>query len=102
MTSFLPASAVLPQPDIIVSPTTNRVSSFQAKAALAAAGILSAVESIIEDPETPFKVKLAWQEGLDFSRDNPLLLLVTDQLDLTSAEIDDLFLAASLIDPYKL
>lgn len=92
---------VEPQPEI-AAPRTYRVTSFQAKAALANAGLLDAVQGVIDHPQTPVKVKLAWQEGLDFSRDNALLALVTDQLGMTSSQVDDLFAAASLIDPNQL
>lgn len=78
------------------------VSSFQAKTALADAGLLAAVQSMIDDPATPIKVKLAWQEGLDFRSDNPMVLSIIDALSLTEAEKTALFDAAALVDPNQL
>tara|TARA_R100000656_G_scaffold38176_1_gene32190 strand:- start:623 stop:1075 length:453 start_codon:yes stop_codon:yes gene_type:complete len=71
--------------------------SFQAKAALADAGLYELVQAAIDSPGTPVRAKLAWQEGVDFRRDNPIVALIAQQVGLTESQIDDLFIAGSKI-----
>lgn len=72
--------------------------SFQAKAVLAQYGLLDAVQELIDHPDTPIKVKLAWYNAVPFRRDNPLVLLIAEQLNLSVTLLDELFSAGALID----
>lgn len=85
----------LPAPTITVSVIT----SFQAKAALDEAGLLDSVKLVISSADTPVRIKLAWDEGLDFRRDNPLISWVASRVPLTEAQIDELFYVGSQISP---
>lgn len=78
-------------------PTT--LSSYQAKLALFNAGLLTSVQSLIDHPDTPTNIKLAWQEGLSFRRDNPMIATIATQLGLSETDIDDLFIAGEQLSP---
>ena len=56
--------------DLVISP-------FQARAALAQAGLLEAVEALMDDPATPALARLAWQHAQEFRRNSPTLLALT-------------------------
>ena len=84
---------VPPPPEIPYS-----VTPFQAKAAMYEAGLLDSVLAIIEDPNTSFLTKLAWQNVTEFTRDSPLLNGLAQTLGLTSEEVDALFIAAFQIE----
>ena len=75
------------------------ITSYQAKCALADAGLYDAVENAINSVETPIRIKLAWREGINFQRDNPMILMLTAQLGLSEEDVDNLFTAALLIAP---
>ncbi len=89
-------NGVLSEPVIIVE-VPQVVSRFQAKAALNGAGVLSAVESMMADPATDIMVKLAWQDATEFRRDSPTVAFAAGKLNLTSSQIDDLFIQAAQI-----
>lgn len=78
------------------------ISSFQAKTALADAGLLDIVQAVIEHEDTPIRVKLAWQEGLSFRRDNPMIAMIAAQLEWSDEMVDQLFADAALISPDSL
>lgn len=69
------------------------VTPLQARRALLAAGLLDAVETAIEgaDPET----KLAWQYATAVERQSPFTLTLAAALNLTDAQVDDLFVNAA-------
>ena len=69
------------------------VTPLQARRALLAAGLLDAVEAAIEgaDPET----KLAWQYATAVERQSPFTLTLAAALNLTDAQVDDLFVNAA-------
>ena len=73
-----------------------RVSRFQARAALLAAGLLADVESAIADADP--LTQLAWAEAVEWKRTSPTIAAIGATLDLTDAEIDDLFRAAAQIE----
>lgn len=75
------------------------LSSYQAKLALFNAGLLDSVQSLIDHPDTPTNVKLAWQEGLSFRRDNPMIAMIATQMGLTESDVDDLFIAGEQLSP---
>lgn len=89
-------NALIPA-DAPVVEVPQTVSRFQAKAALLAAGMLSTVEAMMADPETPAVAKLAWAEALEFNRTSPTVLSMAAALQLTDAQLDELFIAASTI-----
>lgn len=80
-----------------VAPVPPAVSAFQARAVLHRNGLLEQVEAIIAASEDQ-EAKLAWAHAVEFIRTGPLLNGVAAQLGLTSAQIDDLFRAAALIE----
>lgn len=69
------------------------VTPLQARRALRAAGVLDAVLAAVAvaDDDT----KDAWEYTTVMHRDNPVLLSVAAQLNLTSEQIDALFIAAA-------
>lgn len=76
-------------------PVPALVSSMQAKLALAAAGLFDGVEAYMST--APTMVKIYWKDARDFHRDHPQLVQLSDGLGMTSAQVDDLFRAASKI-----
>lgn len=69
----------------------QKVTAFQAKAALLHADYLDNVEALMASPETPRIVKLAWADALHFERNSPTVAAMAAALGLTDAEIDALF-----------
>jgi hypothetical protein len=86
-----PDPYVAPPPPIPYS-----VTPFQAKAALFAAGLLPAVEAAIA-AASPI-AQLAWSDATAFTRDSPTINTLAAQIGLTSAQVDDLFVAAASIE----
>jgi len=84
--------AVDPVPQI---PQT--VTAFQAKAALLQADLLDATEALIAHEDTPRIIKLAWAETLHFERQSPTVAAIAAALQLTDAQVDALFTAASQV-----
>ena len=74
------------------------VSRFQAKAALLQAGLLDAVEGLMNDPQTDPIARLAWQDAIEFRRHSPALTGVATALGWTDEQLDALFVAASQIE----
>jgi len=73
------------------------ITAYQARVALSDAGLLDQVENLIGSPETPIKIKLAWNTGINLRRDNPMISLLTSQLGLSPSDVDDLFAHAKTI-----
>ena len=71
--------------------------AFQAKAVLAQYGLLSTVQALINNPSTPIKARLAWDNAVPFRRDNPLVLLIAEQLSLSVEILDELFSVGATI-----
>lgn len=82
-------------PLVIAVPQT--VTRFQALAALHGAGLLTQVQTIINDPATDMLVKLALDNAQTFERNSPTIAALALQLGLTDADIDQLFITASTI-----
>ena len=74
------------------------VSRFQAKAALAQAGLLDSVETLIKNAETPLVARLAWQDAQEFRRLSPTIETIGHALGLTDAQMDQLFETAKTIE----
>lgn len=73
----------------------QKVTRFQAKAALLGAGLLAQVEAYMALPDTPAVTKLAWTETQDFERGSPTVAGLSALLGLTSEQVDALFITAS-------
>lgn len=92
------AAYVPPSPaELLAAERAGMVCSrFQAKAALAAAGLLAAAETAVAaaDPVA----QLAWAEAVEFRRTSPTIVALSVAIGLTEAQVDDLFRAAMLIE----
>jgi hypothetical protein len=71
-------------------------SRFQARAALHNAGLLSQVTEFIADADP--LVQIAWADAVEFRRTSPTINAMAQGLELTDAQIDDLFRAAMQIE----
>jgi len=80
-----------------VAPIPHTVSPYQARAALDDIGLLDEVETLLTNPATPKKAKLAWLHAQEFRRDSPTVLAMSAQLGLTEEQLDALFIAAAQI-----
>lgn len=76
----------------------QEVTRFQAKAALAQAGLLPAIEEFVSLATTDIIVKLAWQDAQTFKRTSVFVAVVAEHLALTDEQIDELFIAAGTIE----
>jgi hypothetical protein len=68
---------------------------FQGRVALSDAGLLASVEAAIAQADE--KTKVAWEYALEWKRMSPMIATLGAALNLTDAEIDDLFKAAAEI-----
>lgn len=80
-----------------ISAIPQSVTRFQARAALAVAGLFDAVDAIMQSPETPLITRLEWLDKQSFRRDSPTVAWAGERLGLTSDQLDALFVAASEI-----
>ena len=102
-------STVVPQPGIgwtyinnvwtlpAAPPTIvpSSVTRFQAMAELSNMGLLAQVTALIPNQST--LVQLAWANAQSFDRDSPTIAALAESLGLTSAQIDQMFIAAATI-----
>lgn len=79
-----------PLPPVIPSVVTMR----QARLALLQAGLLSLVESAIASMESP-AAQIEWDYSQEVNREQPLVKQLAEALNLTSDQLDNLFLEAS-------
>lgn len=79
-------------------PVPQKVTAFQAKAALLHANLLDAVEAMMAHADTPRIVKLAWLETLHFERTSPTVAAMAAALKLSAADVDQLFIYASEVE----
>ena len=68
---------------------------FQGRMALSDAGLLSAVETAIAAADE--KTKVAWEYALEWRRSSPMIAALSTALNMTDAEIDELFRNAAKI-----
>jgi len=87
-----PEPYVAPPPPIPAS-----VTRFQALAVLAAGGYLPTIKTYIATLGEDNIARLAWENATDWERTSPTLNALATMLNLTSAEVDDLFVAASQV-----
>jgi len=86
-----PAPPVTPAPPAVPGSVTPR----QARLALLAAGKLDAVEAAVN--AGPAATRIAWEYGLEIRRDDQLVVDLAAALNLSDAEVDDLFRAAAAL-----
>lgn len=88
-----------PQPaDPLPTQIPQIVTRFQARAALLNAGLLDQVNTMMSDPATPAIAKLAWTDAQEFRRTSQTVQAMGAVLGLTDQQLDDLFIAASVIE----
>ena len=78
-----------------VVPVPEKVSRFQARAALYQAGLLAGVESFVASA-SPL-IQIAWADAQEFQRTSPTINALATQLGWTEGQVDDLFRAAAQI-----
>lgn len=78
----------------IIPPTVTR---FQALAVLSQAGYLDTITTYIDSLATSDITRLAFENATDWERSSPTVAALATMLNLTSAQVDDLFIAASNI-----
>ena len=78
-------------------PIPSTVTRFQALAVLAAGGYLDTVRTYIATLGEDDITRLAWENAADWERTSPTLNALAQMLNLTSTEVDDLFVAASQV-----
>jgi len=82
-------------PPLPAFPTT--VTRFQALAVLAQAGYLETIWTYIDALPRSDITRLAFENATDWERTSPTLATLANMLNLTSEQVDDLFIAASNI-----
>jgi hypothetical protein len=82
-------------PEVIVVP--NKVTRFQARAALHLAGLLPMIEGYMQLETTSVMERLAWNDALEFERNSPLINALCGGFGLTAEQVDNLFIQASQI-----
>lgn len=86
------ASVTVEQPP--ANPIPQEVSRFQAKAALALSGKLTAADAVVAASTDPV-VKLAWSDATLFKRNSPSINGLASAIGLTQTDLDDLFRTAA-------
>lgn len=74
------------------------VTRAQAKAALAQAGLLDTVQTIMDNPETPVLYRIAWNDAQEFRRTSPTLAALAALINLSQQDLDNLFTVAAGIE----
>lgn len=83
-----PASPVIPQ----------EVTAFQARAALANAGLLEVVVGYMDSLPVNDVSRLAWEYAVTFKRTSPTIAGLAPLLGMDDSQLDALFVAAAQID----
>jgi hypothetical protein len=83
--------------DTITPPVPERVTRFQAKAALAHFDYLATIEAVMADPATPALYRLAWADAVHYERTAQTVAAMGQILGLTDAQLDDLFRYAATV-----
>jgi len=99
----LPGYTVLADNDPKVTAWLNRVpvpqavSSMQAKVALLNAGLLNSVQTWVNTQDAA--TQLIWNSAVEFRRDSQLVARAATALNLSSDQVDQLFVAAGATNP---
>jgi hypothetical protein len=78
-------------------PIPSTVTRFQALAVLAVGGYLPTIRTYIATLGEDNITRLAWESASEWERTSPTLNALATMLNLTSAEVDALFVAASQV-----
>jgi hypothetical protein len=97
LASAVPTGEVIDAPDAAPVVVPASVTRFQARAALADAGLLDRVEAMMADTATPIRMRLAWTDAQEFLRESPTVLAMGAALGLDAAALDALFTHAITI-----
>lgn len=87
--------AQVPPPPPPVNPVPESVTPRQVRLLLLGQGLLDQVEQIIAASDRA--TQITWEFASEFQRDNPLLLALAQNLNLTEAQVDEFFIAAAAI-----
>jgi hypothetical protein len=82
----------------VVVPVPEEVTRFQARAALHLSGLLSTVEAVMTNEQTPVLTRLAWVDALSFKRHSPAVVGMAQTFGWSDSEVDDLFRLAQTIE----
>ena len=85
-----------PAPEPEAQPEDITVSRMQARMALYQAGLLSEVQAIVAQGDP--LMQMAWAEAVEWKRSSPMINGLAQQLGLSAAQVDALFLTASQIE----
>lgn len=91
---------LVPAPPPPPAPVPGEIANWRAKAVLELAGLLTAVEAALDAmPEPARTVALAaWNGGADLARNGPTVLALAPVLNLTDAQVDDMFRQAAALE----
>ncbi len=81
-----------------VNGAPQEVTAFQARAALAAAGLLGSVNTYMASLPADNVGRLAWEYARTFKRTSPTILALAPLLGMDDAQLDQLFITAAGID----
>jgi hypothetical protein len=97
LASVLPEGVVVEPYVAPPPPIPATVTRFQALAVLAAGGYLGTIRTYINTLDVNNIQRLAWENAVEWERTSPTLNALAVMLGLTSAQVDELFIAASNI-----
>lgn len=80
---------------VVVPPVPEKVSRFQARAALYQMGLLEAAEALTT--LAGGLTEIAWTDATEFRRDSPSIVGLAPHLNLSDEQLDDLFRLADTI-----
>ena len=86
-------------PPVVPTVVPQAVTMRQARLALLGAGLLSSVDAAIDAMSEPTRsaARIEWEYSNELQRANPLVLALGPALNLTSEQIDAMFIAASAL-----
>lgn len=84
-------------PPVVTVPAS--VSAAQGGIALINAGLMTAVQAAVDDPDTPDWVRWAWERATIWERPSPALAYLANKAGISSQQMDDLFIAGKAIQP---
>jgi hypothetical protein len=95
--AFVNPPATLPDQDPPIHGVPQVVTMRQARLALLSAGLLAAVESVIDALESPQKetARIVWEYAQEVRRTDPLVQMLAPALNLSEEAIDSLFTVAA-------
>lgn len=71
------------------------VTAAQGGIALIQAGLMNAVQAVVDAPETPPEVRWAWAHATTWDRSSPALAYLANAAGITQEQMDALFIAAA-------